>query len=168
MRSNSCWRLLEQVQDLRLHRHVERRDRLVADDQLRLQRERAGDADALPLAARELVRVAVVVLRAEADAREQLLDAAASRPSRCWWIANGSPTIWPTLLRGFSDEYGSWKMICISRRSGRSARWREARDVLAVEADRARTSASSSRTISRAVVDLPQPDSPTMPSVSPR
>ena len=46
--------------------------------------------------------------------------------------------IWPTLLRGFSDEYGSWKIICISRRSGRMRALREARDVPAVEADRAR------------------------------
>src|SRR3712207_5900907 len=27
----------------------------------------------------------------------------------------------PTVLRGFSDEYGSWKIICISRRSGLSS-----------------------------------------------
>ncbi len=67
--------VLQQVEDLRLNRDVERRHRLVADDQLRLQRDRAGDADPLPLAARELVRVAVVVLRVEADAGEQILDA---------------------------------------------------------------------------------------------
>ena len=63
----------QQVEDLRLDRHVERRDRLVGDDQLRLQRERARDADALALAARELVRVAVVVLRVQADRVHQLL-----------------------------------------------------------------------------------------------
>ena len=28
----------------------------------------------------------------------------------------------PTVCRGFSDEYGSWKIIWISRRSGRSCR----------------------------------------------
>ena len=38
-----------------------------------LQRERARDADALPLAARELVRVAVDVLGVEPDDVEQLL-----------------------------------------------------------------------------------------------
>ena len=65
----------QQVEDLRLDRHVERGDRLVADDQLRRQRERARDADALALAARELVRVAVVVLRAQPDRLEQLLHA---------------------------------------------------------------------------------------------
>ena len=65
----------EEVQHLRLDRDVERRHGLVAHDQLRRERERARDADALPLAARELVRVAVVVLGAEADALEQLLHA---------------------------------------------------------------------------------------------
>ena len=40
-----------QVDDLRLHRHVERRDRLVADDQPRLDGQRPGDADPLALAA---------------------------------------------------------------------------------------------------------------------
>ena len=58
--------LLEQVQDLRLDRHVERGHRLVADDEVRLEDERPGDADALPLAARELVRVAPRVVRLRA------------------------------------------------------------------------------------------------------
>jgi hypothetical protein len=39
-----------------LYRHVEAADRLVADDQLRLERERPGDSDALSLSARQLVR----------------------------------------------------------------------------------------------------------------
>ena len=68
--------ILEQVEDLRLHRHVERRDRLVADDQLRVHGQGAGDADALALAAGELVREAVVVLRVQPDDLEQLLHAA--------------------------------------------------------------------------------------------
>ena len=37
-------------------------------------------------------------------------------------MANGSAMIEPTVLRGFSDEYGSWKIICISRRSALSSR----------------------------------------------
>ena len=48
----------EQVEDLRLDRHVERRDGFVADQNLGLHRERAGDADALALAAGELMRIA--------------------------------------------------------------------------------------------------------------
>ena len=53
---------LEQVDDLRADRDVERRDRLVENDQLRTERQRAGDADALALAAGELVREPVAVL----------------------------------------------------------------------------------------------------------
>ena len=48
----------EKVQHLRLHRDVKRRDGFVADQQLGLDGERAGDADARALPARELVRVA--------------------------------------------------------------------------------------------------------------
>ena len=114
--------VLEQVDDLGLDRDVERGDRLVGDDQLRPQRERPGDADPLPLAARELVRVAVVVLGLQADPLEQL-----AGPRGCSWVArgeargacSGSPMICPTRWRGLSDAYGSWKIICISRRTGR-------------------------------------------------
>ncbi len=53
----------QQVEDLRLDRKVEGRDRLVADDELRLQDQRAGDADPLALAAGELVRIAVEASR---------------------------------------------------------------------------------------------------------
>ena len=48
----------EQVDDLRLDRNVERGDRLVADEEVRLHGERAGDGDALALPAGELVRIA--------------------------------------------------------------------------------------------------------------
>ena len=44
----------EEVEDRRLHRHVERGGRLVADDELRLARERPGDRHPLLEAAREL------------------------------------------------------------------------------------------------------------------
>ena len=48
----------QQVDDLRLHRDIERRDRLIRHDQLRIERERPRDADTLPLAAAERVREA--------------------------------------------------------------------------------------------------------------
>ena len=63
----------EQVQHLRLDRDVERRDGLVGDDELRLQDERARQADALPLPAAELVRVAVGSLGRHADALEHVV-----------------------------------------------------------------------------------------------
>ena len=112
--------VLQQVEDLGLDRDVERGDRLVADDQLRVDRERARDADALALAARELVREAVVVLRVEADDLQQLLDAALDLgvgAELC--TSSASATMKPTRLRGLSDAYGSWKIIIISRRIGR-------------------------------------------------
>ena len=67
--------LLQEVEDLRPDRHVERRHRLVADDELRLDRKRPGDADALALPAGELVRVAPGVERLEPDHLEELGDA---------------------------------------------------------------------------------------------
>lgn len=44
----------EQVDDLRLNGDVQGGDRLIADHQIRLQRQGTGDADALALAAGEL------------------------------------------------------------------------------------------------------------------
>ena len=49
----------------------------------------------------------------------------------------GSPMIWPTRLRGFSEAYGSWKTIWICRRTGRSPA-RASDQFLAGEPHRAR------------------------------
>ena len=111
----------EQVEDRRLHRHVERGDGLVRDQKDRRNGERAREPDALPLAARELVRIPVPQLRPEADLVEELRRRACRgrrrRASRC--SRSGSPTIWPQVMRGLSEEYGSWKTMCTPRRSGR-------------------------------------------------
>jgi hypothetical protein len=81
-------------------------------------------------------------------------------------VRNGSPTIRPTLCRGFSDEYGSWKTICIRRLSGRSSS--SFRCVMSWPSKTIEPSVGSySRRIARPTVDFPQPDSPTSPSVSP-
>jgi hypothetical protein len=76
-------------------------------------------------------------------------------------------TLSRTIRRGLSEEIGSWKIICTCVRAAR----RSARDS-------AVRSVPSNTTeplvggvicmIARPVVDLPQPDSPTIPSVSPR
>src|SRR6478735_7430515 len=47
----------EQIDDLRLNRDVERRDRFIADDELRVDRERPRNPDPLPLTAGKLVRI---------------------------------------------------------------------------------------------------------------
>ena len=67
--------VLQQVDDLGLDGDVERRDGLVGHQQLGVERERAGDADALTLTAGELVGVAVVVLGVETHDLEELLHA---------------------------------------------------------------------------------------------
>ena len=64
-----------QVEHLRLDRDVERRDRLVRDDQLGARDQRPRDGDALALAAGEFVRIFSRRARVEADGRERLGDA---------------------------------------------------------------------------------------------
>ena len=96
--------VLQQVDHLGAHRHVERRHRLVADDELGAERQRAGDADALALAAGEFVRIALLGVGRQADPA-----AAASRPARPWRSAfqpamtSGWATERPTVERGLSE-----------------------------------------------------------------
>ena len=59
--------LAQQIQDLRLDRDVQRRGRLVQHQEARLQRQRAGDGDALALAAGEFMGIAVEQLGPQAD-----------------------------------------------------------------------------------------------------
>jgi len=51
--------VVQQINDLRLDRDVERGRRLVGDDNVGLKRKSARDADALALAAREFMRVEI-------------------------------------------------------------------------------------------------------------
>ena len=64
--------LLQQVDNLRLNRHIQRRHRLVAHDNLRIKNQRARQADALPLTTGELVRITVEMLRPQADLRHDV------------------------------------------------------------------------------------------------
>jgi hypothetical protein len=61
----------QQRQHLGLHRDIECRDRLIRHQQVRCCRQGAGDADALALAAAELMRVAPGILRRQPNLREQ-------------------------------------------------------------------------------------------------
>ena len=63
-----------QVEDLGLDGNVERRNRLVGDDEFRVERERSGEADTLPLTARELVRIQLGRAGGETDLAEELDD----------------------------------------------------------------------------------------------
>ncbi len=66
--------VLHQVEDLGLHRYVERAGRLVADQEFRRAGQRAGDRDALTLTAAELVRVFLPVGSRQPDLAEQELE----------------------------------------------------------------------------------------------
>src|SRR6266849_5304556 len=85
---------------------------------------------------------------------------------------SGSATMSSRVRRGFSEEYGSWKIICICRRRGRSSRRpRAATSSTWPPAARKRICPSvgaRARRMQREVVVLPQPLSPTRASVSPR
>ena len=59
----------QHVEHLGAHRHVERRDRLVADQRLGLEGHRSRDHHALALAAGQLVRVSVPVARGRCQPR---------------------------------------------------------------------------------------------------
>ena len=86
-------------------------------------------------------------------------------------ISRPSLTMSFTRRRGFSDEIGSWKIIwSLGRTSRRSLPDRPVRSISSSEPGSRTTRplvGGGSWTKARAVVDLPQPDSPTMPRVSP-
>src|SRR5688500_10337605 len=82
------------------------------------------------------------------------------------WITSASPMSDPTVIRGLSEAYGSWKMICISFRRARSERLSSVVTFLFSNQTSPEVGSINRRMV-RPVVDLPQPDSPTSPSVSP-
>ena len=93
----------QQVDDLRLHRDVERRYRLVGDHQRRIERQRARDADALALAAAEGVRKARPRRGRQADQIEQFAHARRRCAAGMPLTSSGSAMMSPTIMRGLSD-----------------------------------------------------------------
>ena len=75
-------KVLQQVDDLRLDGDIQRRHRFIQHQELRLDRQSAGDADALTLAAAELVRISRREIGLQRDSTEQFLHPFLSRP-RC-------------------------------------------------------------------------------------
>ena len=79
-RPNARLQLAQQVEDLRLDRDVERRRRLVGDDERRLAGERDRDHHALAHAAGQLMRVVARAPRGVGNAhRVEQLDRAGAR-----------------------------------------------------------------------------------------
>jgi len=73
--AEAALQLHEQVDDLRLDGDVERRDGLVADDDLRLEDDGPGDADTLALTTRELMGIAGAIGQVEPHLAHDLVDA---------------------------------------------------------------------------------------------
>ena len=96
----------QEPQDLRLHRDVERGDRLVGDDQLGIEHQRPGDADALALAAGEFVRIAVDRVASAGPTSAIAVSAFSAislrEPRPC--TRSGSSSAWRMVRRGLSDE----------------------------------------------------------------
>ena len=65
-------KIFEQVEGLRLHRHIQCRYRFVADDKLRVQRQRTRDADPLALTAAKRMGIPADILGAKPDGPEKL------------------------------------------------------------------------------------------------
>ena len=132
---------LEQREDLRLDGHVERRRRLVGDQQLGLVGERHRDHHALAHAAGELVRVGVHAPGRIGDADElEQLDRARSRAlalDTSWCARIASSDLRCRRGRsGCSEDSGSWKTIAISLpRIARSSLLGQREQVAALEED---------------------------------
>ncbi len=133
----------QQVQDLRLDGDVERRRRLVGDQQFRPAGDRDGDHDPLAHAAGELVRILAEAADRVGDA-DPVAAAARPRPSASPLLspacrASTSVSCRPMVTTGFSDVIGSWKIIATSRpRTSRSSRWSSRRQLVAVQRARCR------------------------------
>ena len=65
--------ILQKVQDLRLDGNIQRRDRLITDNELRVHRQGAGNADALAAATVQFVRVTVFQPLRQADQFHQFI-----------------------------------------------------------------------------------------------
>ena len=95
----------EQIQHTLLGRQVQCRHGLVADDELRIEREGARDRDALTLPAREFARQTAARVRRQPDLVEQLphagLAPCVDATPRAW---SGSARICSIVSDGFSDE----------------------------------------------------------------
>ena len=160
---------LQKVEDAGLHRDVERREDLVAQQQRRARSERPGDRDPLALAARELVGVARGIGGIQPHVLEQRRDAlpncaAAAGGRRVERPGDGVADGAARVERGVGILEDVLDLLPHRVRARRA----RARQRLAREADAGPCAGAIRPLIARAMVDLPLPDSPTSAKVSPR
>ena len=72
--SHLILQLIEHIDDLRLNGYVQSRYRFIADDEVRIDRQRARNTDTLSLAARELMGISGCMFGVEADVIHQFQD----------------------------------------------------------------------------------------------
>src|ERR1700682_877206 len=82
-------------------------------------------------------------------------------------------SIWvPPLVTGFRDVIGSWKIMATSlprnSRTSSSFIWTTSWSLNRIRPETIRPGSGTSRRMEKAVIVFPEPDSPTMPTVSPR
>ena len=100
----------DQVEDLGLNRHIERRGGLIGDQDSRPAGNRHCDHDALAHSAGKLVRIGLrPLLRIGYADRTQQLDSGASASALVAdWCSMMASAIWsPTVKTGLSDVIGS-------------------------------------------------------------
>ena len=149
--------------------------RLVRDQELRIAGQRQRDHDALAHAAREFERIGVIALAGTGDLDLlQRLDRflAAVGDGDCCTCWRSTSSIWsPTFRIGLSAARGFWKIIEISRprrsRISFSLAALTSMPENITEPSAILPARSRIRITAYDVTDLPEPDSPTMPSVSP-
>ena len=98
--------------------------------------------------------------------KRSLISVSRSTPVTDFQQSSGSATISLTRRRGFSELMGSWKIICMRVRALRSA-LPDSLVMLTPSSSTVPLDGSTMRIRALPVVDLPQPDSPTSPRVSP-
>ncbi len=104
--------------------------------------------------------------------------APASRRPRPWWSSRTSAICLETLITGFREVRGSWNimemLLPLRTRTSSSVAWMRSRETPLRSVKTTFPSAMNpgglwtSLMMERFVTDLPEPDSPTMPRVSPR
>ena len=161
--------VIEQVQDLCLDGKVQGGHRFIQDDDVRVQGQGPGYADALALAAGEFLRRLAGVRGSQSHHVEQFADPGFAFPRvgyRLRWVAHGSAMMSPAFIRAFREANGSWNTICTRRRQLSSSLPRSPNGFVPSKVTVPASGVSSIIRV-RASVDFPQPDSPTRPRVSP-
>ena len=157
----------EQLKDLSLDEDIQRRHGFVEDHQVGAQRQCACDGDPLTLATGQLVRITVGDGRRQGHLVQQLehpLPARRGVAALC--TARGSAMVRAMVKRGSREEYGFWKTGCTRRRRANNSFPRMVVRSLPSNTMFPLVMVSRPSTMF-AVVDLPEPDSPTTDTVLP-